>query len=347
MPSSRFTSLANGEIAATITDKYSDICRLTPESQIPIVYNDEFNVRFWGLEKLHPFDSAKYEKIMKHITNNFDTEGRDFITVTAATKQILLDVHDETYIDDLARDYRKMQKVTEIPLFFLPNFLVQHRLNRPMKFQVAGTMAAMAATVQHGWGICIGGGMHHAHASDGAGWCAYSDWYLGLRRLRVASQGKIVRAMYIDLDVHQGNGLGRDKLRFEDSDLFILDMYNGDLWPGDEVAKEGINMGAAFKCGISDDKYLKTLQTCLERSFRRFKPDIIMYNAGTDVLLGDPLGRCKVSSDGVVRRDQMVWEAALLHDVPICMALSGGYAKDSAALIGRSITNLIEKFELF
>ena len=348
MSSSKFASLVNKETATAITDKYEDICELKPDSQVPVVYNDEFNVRFWGLEKLHPFDSTKYEKIMKTLSDQFGVgKGeKKIIVVKEATKEILLDVHEEDYLNDLVRDYKRMQGITEIPLFFLPNSMIQHRLNRPMKYQVSGTMAAMAAAVQHGWSICVGGGMHHAHAGDGAGWCVYSDWYLGLRRLRSASDGKIVRAMYIDLDVHQGNGVARDKLRFEDADLFIVDMYNGNLWPGDGYAKEAMNVDAAYKSGIADHEYLEALKTCLKRSFDRFKPDIIMYNAGTDVLVGDPLGRCNVSPTGIVLRDQMVWEAALIHGVPICMALSGGYAKGSAAFISSSIMNLIEKFEL-
>lgn len=346
MSASTFSSLVNNQTAVAVKNKYEDICELKTGTQIPIVYNDEFNVRFWGLEKFHPFDSTKYEKIMKSLSDEFGIDEKKIISVKAATKEVLLDVHEESYLDALTQDYKLMQRITEIPLFFLPNSVIQHKLNRPMRYQVSGTMAAMAAAVQLGWGICIGGGMHHAHASAGAGWCAYSDWYLGLRRLRAASGGRITRAMYIDLDVHQGNGVARDKLRFEDSDLFILDMYNGDLWPRDDYAKESMNVDAAYKCGIVDKDYLEALKTCLKRSFGRFKPDIVMYNAGTDVLVGDPLGNCKVSSDGVILRDQMVWEAALANGAPICMALSGGYAKESAALISSSLKNLIEKFDL-
>lgn len=31
----------------------------------PIVYRDEYNVKFFGLEKLHPFDSKKWGHIYK------------------------------------------------------------------------------------------------------------------------------------------------------------------------------------------------------------------------------------------------------------------------------------------
>jgi hypothetical protein len=31
--------------------------------QLPIVYHDAYNITFWGIEKLHPFDSCKFRKV--------------------------------------------------------------------------------------------------------------------------------------------------------------------------------------------------------------------------------------------------------------------------------------------
>lgn len=35
----------------------------------------------------------------------------------------------------------------------------------------------------------------------------------------------------------------------------------------------------------------------MERSLAKFHPDFIVYNAGTDILEGDPLGRLSVSAE--------------------------------------------------
>lgn len=76
-------------------------------------------------------------------------------------------------------------------------------------------------------------------------------------------------------------------------------------------------------------------------------PDLIIYNAGTDVLAGDPLGRMAVSREGIVERDELVWRYALqTAGAPLVMTLSGGYAKDSAAVITESLTNIMTKFGL-
>lgn len=75
--------------------------------------------------------------------------------------------------------------------------------------------------------------------------------------------------------------------------------------------------------------------------------DLVVYNAGTDVLAGDPLGRLGLSRQGIVARDEAVWSWARDEArAPIVMLLSGGYAKDNAAVIMESLANLFDKFGL-
>jgi histone deacetylase 11 len=71
-----------------------------------------------------------------------------------------------------------------------------------------------------------------------------------------------------------------------------------------------------------------------------------VYNAGTDILEGDPLGSLRVSATGIQQRDEMVWQFAADQGVPIVMLLSGGYARNSAAVISSSLLHLFDKFQL-
>lgn len=84
----------------------------------------------------------------------------------------------------------------------------------------------------------------------------------------------------------------------------------------------------------------------LERAKSEFAPDLIVYNAGTDILINDPLGSCRVSSDGILKRDETVFNFASEVEAPIAMVLSGGYAKGNAMIVSRSLINLIKKFNL-
>ena len=58
------------------------------------------------------------------------------------------------------------------------------------------------------------------------------------------------------------------------------------------------------------------------------------------------LCRCQVSAEAVCKRDEMVFAAAVESGVPICMALSGGYAKNSAKVITQCLSHVFNKFQL-
>ncbi len=47
---------------------------------------------------------------------------------------------------------------------------------------------------------------------------------------------------------------------------------------------------------VSDAEYLERLEQELQQAFDAFQPDIIVYNAGTDCLRGDPLGLLDLSA---------------------------------------------------
>lgn len=82
----------------------------------------------------------------------------------------------------------------------------------------------------------------------------------------------------------------------------------------------------------------------MPRAFAEFKPDFVIYNAGTDCMEGDPLGRLQVTAEGVIERDEIVFRTALESKVPIVMLLSGGYQMSNAPAIAMSILNLSKKF---
>jgi histone deacetylase 11 len=116
----------------------------------------------------------------------------------------------------------------------------------------------------------------------------------------------------------------------------------------DEPAKAGIDVRVELPPGTKDEPYLRQLQEGLAQAAASgFQPDLIIYNAGTDTYELDPLGRLGLSAGGIVQRDRMVWDFAVSEQrAPICMLLSGGYAKDSARIIADSIAALFDGLEL-
>eukprot|EP00195_Chlamydomonas_chlamydogama_P004527 CAMPEP_0202925260 /NCGR_PEP_ID=MMETSP1392-20130828/79404_1 /ASSEMBLY_ACC=CAM_ASM_000868 /TAXON_ID=225041 /ORGANISM="Chlamydomonas chlamydogama, Strain SAG 11-48b" /LENGTH=402 /DNA_ID=CAMNT_0049619029 /DNA_START=76 /DNA_END=1286 /DNA_ORIENTATION=- len=350
VPTWTFAECAKPEVAAVLPKHYVDVAPWPKSNMLPMVYHKKYNISFLGLEKLHPFDSCKYVKILKQLCSERHLKRSQLVKPKMASHQILLDVHTPEYIRSIHTSSKTVARVTELaPLAALPNCLVQWRVVKPMRYHVCGTMMAAALAMQYGWAINIGGGMHHAYSENGMGWCPFDDIMLACRRLRRASGGAVRKVLYIDLDVHQG-GAGQADDGGEagcEVEMFVVDVYNAGAFPQDTLAKQAIDVDVPMRFNTSTDLYLQCLRAALQRAQRMFpQPDLLVYNAGTDILDGDPLGGFCVSKEGIMQRDLMVWTLALQLKVPIVMVLSGGYAKGNAAVVAASLSNLFTTFKL-
>jgi acetoin utilization deacetylase AcuC-like enzyme len=78
--------------------------------------------------------------------------------------------------------------------------------------------------------------------------------------------------------------------------------------------------------------------------FERARAELVIYQAGCDLLEDDPLANLRVTIEGVVRRDELVFAAAATRRVPIVMTLGGGYSPRAWEAQYRSVRNLIERF---
>ncbi|XP_028796104.1 histone deacetylase 2 isoform X2 [Neltuma alba] len=248
-------------------------------------------------------------------------------------------VHSESYLNSL-KESSNVARIVEVPpVALLPNCLVQKKVLFPFRKQVGGTILAAKLAKERGWAINIGGGFHHCSAERGGGFCAYADISLCIHFAYVRLN--MSRVMIIDLDAHQGNGHELDFAN--DSRVYILDMYNPGIYPFDYEARNYIDQKVEVKSGTLTEEYLRKLDEALQVAGNRFDPELIVYNAGTDILDGDPLGRLKISPEGIVQRDEKVFQFACEKNIPIVMLTSGGYMKSSARVIADSIVNLSKK----
>lgn len=304
----------------------------------PIVYRPEYNVHFFRLEKLHPFDAKKWKHIFNYLVEaKLITRDNIIEPQEVAYEQLLL-AHTERYLSSLKWSFN-VAAISEVcPLVAVPNYFVQKCYLKPMRYHVGGTLEAGFLALRRGWSINIGGGFHHASESKGGGFCAYADISL-LVKLLFQSKS-ISTAMIVDLDAHQGNGYEKDFIN--ETRIFIMDVYNKRIYPRDEKAKEAIRCRIELAPYTEDNHYLEKIEAGLERSLRSFCPDIMIYNAGTDVLLNDPLGLLAISPQGIIRRDELVFMKARERRVPIVMLTSGGYLKQTARIIADSILNLAD-----
>jgi histone deacetylase 11 len=263
---------------------------------------------------------------------------KHFIKPPQASQQELRLVHTDEYLQTL-RSAKTVARIAELPLLsYLPDGMLYRRVIVPMEYATGGTLLGIELALEHFWAINLSGGYHHAKASAGEGFCYISDIAVAISKKW--QDDKNLRVLIIDLDAHQGNGIA--SIFRGDRRVDILDIYNSMIYPRDIEAQSYITYGYPLSAGTQDQDYLATLRKALS-AMEGKSYDLIIYNAGTDILKGDPLGRLAVSQEGVIKRDELVFSWARKKGIPILMLLSGGYTSRSGLVIGRSIVNLWQK----
>ena len=135
------------------------------------------------------------------------------------------------------------------------------------------------------------------------------------------AEGRIRRALVIDLDVHQGNGTAAI---FEgDDSVFTFSMHGERNYP---VRKMRSTLDVGLPDGTDDAAYLGALAAQLPRLTEGFRPDLVFYLAGVDVAAGDRYGRFALSDAGLRERERQVLGWARTQGLPLTVTLAGGYA---------------------
>ena len=314
--------------------------------ELKIVYSPHYNISFFGIEWLHPFDSRKYGRAWRLLRRQFGTAlFRHHIDVDRpASNEELSLVHTPEYLNAL-RSSPVIASALEIPLLgLLPGWLLAWRVLRPMRWAVRGSVIAARAALQNGAAINLSGGYHHAKPDQGEGFCVFSDIALIVQQLR---REKLLQPadtiIYVDLDAHQGNGVCHQFL--SDERVLIFDMYNGDIYPrSDFQARDRINSNVPLPCDCPAHEYLEALRQRLPPFLAAqagATPRLAIYNAGTDVFVGDQLGGLCLSGDDILNRDLFVIQQLRQHRIPFVMLLSGGYSRQSHRLVANTVARLL------
>lgn len=312
-----------------------------------IVYSRHYNIGFYGFERLHPFDSRKYGRAWRRLRGHFGSSLSEMHIRPKgpATKEDLLRVHTPEYIAKL-RNASYVSGALEVQVVErLPGWFVDWHILRPMRWATNGTVEAAQAALRHGFVVNLSGGYHHAKPDRGEGFSIYSDAAIAVATLRANdSIPDNARIAYIDTDAHQGNGICHAFMN--DSRVFIFDIFNSRIYPMFDVdARSRIDCEVPITSACTETEYLRELQDRLPgflESVSRSFIGLAIYNAGTDVFAGDPLGGLNLSANAIFQRDLLVVGELRRREIPTVMLLSGGYTKQSYQLVADSIIGIIE-----
>jgi len=164
-----------------------------------------------------------------------------------------------------------------------------------------GSMRAMEAIldgrVEHAFHP--GGGLHHAMRARASGFCIYNDPALAIARARRDG----LRVMYIDLDVHHGDGV--QALFWEDPGVLTFSIHESGryLFPGtgdvDEVG-DGASAGTVVNVPLppytGEAAWYPIVESYLPALAAAFGPDLIVSQHGADSHGWDPLAHLHVTT---------------------------------------------------
>lgn len=177
----------------------------------------------------------------------------------------------------------------------------------------SGSMLAAAreAIANHRVAIAPCSGFHHAHHSASFGFCTFNGLMVTAAALK-AGMPRCQTIGILDCDHHYGDGTD-DILRVLDFDGWIKHYTAGEDYGQAQQAAE----------------FLQRLPSIV-RSFRDC--DVLLYQAGADPHVEDPLGGW-LTTEQLRERDHLVFRTAREIGLPIAWNLAGGYQKPLAKVL--------------
>jgi acetoin utilization deacetylase AcuC-like enzyme len=234
-----------------------------------------------------------------------------------ASDQLLALAHDADYIERVITGQLTAKEQRTIGFPWSAQMVERSRRS------VGATLGAcLAASTEH-VAVNLAGGTHHAMRDGGQGYCVFNDAAIATRFLHRRKDTGKLRVAIVDLDVHQGNGTAN--ILAGDDATFTLSIHCESNFP---FRKERSDLDIGLADGTGDAEYLDALERALELLRASFEPEFVIYLAGADAHAGDRLGRLKLSTAGMAKRDERVFAFARELSIPIAVAMAGGYGHD-------------------
>ncbi len=274
-----------------------------------------------ALPEGHRFPMQKYSRLAEILrARGLVPDG--FVTPEPADAALLAGAHDRAYVEAVltAQVPRAIERAIGLP--------VTEAVVARSRASSGGTLRAARLALEHGLAGSTAGGSHHARRRGGAGFCVFND--VAVAALALKREGRIRRALVVDLDVHQGDGTADCLAR--EPDLFTLSVHCERNYPTDKVPGD---LDIGLPDGLGDAAYLAVLEARLPPLVEGFAPDLIFYNAGVDPHRDDRLGRLDLTDDGLLARDRFVVGLAMSKKIPLCAVIGGGYGRDVDAIAAR------------
>ena len=178
--------------------------------------------------------------------------------------------------------------------------------------------AARAALEQQTFTVAPVSGFHHASHEQGGGYCTFNGLMVAACSLREARPD--LHVGILDFDQHYGNGTA-DIIRCLGLD-WVAHYSAASEWDRADQA----------------ERFLAQIPECMARFAGC---DLLLYQAGADPHINDPLGGW-LTTDQLRQRDRQVFETARRMGLPLAWNLAGGYQEPLSRVVAIHDNTMLE-----
>jgi acetoin utilization deacetylase AcuC-like enzyme len=166
---------------------------------------------------------------------------------------------------------------------------------------------------------------HHAEKEKAMGFCIYNNVAVGANYL--IEKYKYNKVAIIDFDVHHGNGT--QDIFYNNKKVLYISTHQYPYYPGSGSEKEKGKFNNIFnitlEAGTSAEEYLNAYEQVLKK-LKEFKPEFLLFSAGFDAHIDDPLAQLKLKSEDFYHLTKRTLEfSKTFCNGNVVSILEGGY----------------------
>ena len=166
---------------------------------------------------------------------------------------------------------------------------------------------------------------HHAKKNKAMGFCIYNNVAVGANYL--IEKYKYNKVAIIDFDVHHGNGT--QDIFYNNEKVLYISTHQYPYYPGSGSEKEKGKfnniLNIPLEAGTTAEEYLNAYEHVLKK-LKEFKPEFLLFSAGFDAHIDDPLAQLRLSSEDFYHLTKRTLEISKsICNGNVVSILEGGY----------------------
>jgi histone deacetylase HOS2 len=290
-------------------------------------HNPEVQQFYFGYD--HPMEQWRLTLTNKLIHGYGLYNYMDCYFTKPASSTDIKDFHESDYIDFLQRitpenvrfvDKKRYKIDNDCPIFTgLWNYCT---LLSGASLDAANKLIHNKSDIAINWS----GGLHHAKRGNASGFCFVNDIVLAILQLL----RRYPRVIYIDIDVHHGDGveaafLSTDRVMTVSFHHYDLENQffpmTGNITDCGNGRGKYYTVNVPLKDGIDDKSYISLFESVMNNVMDSYRPSVVVMQCGADSLGGDRLGTFNLN----IKAHGKCVEFMKKFGLPLLLLGGGGY----------------------